>query len=498
VIILEEKDDLIKKLSNENLDEVSGAGIKDQIKAASIAALIGTSFIFGGGSVSKVFAKESSSISCQEQKNEFSNENLFEMMKNDDLQKMKEFCKNKDNLNKTILIDSYYDDYGEFCEQRVFVKEELPILTVAILNKAEKITDFLINSGADVNLAGTYGIRPTDAAVRMNNLEMLKLLAKKGAKIREISNLRGDFLKLKFCDANLGDPFWVPNFEVVKFLIENGVNPNIKNVDYQMSILQLAAYHNDAKIVELLINQKGIDLNYHTNGCNLPAASSLKIACNRTNGDAIVELLLKKDEINAKNEGVLYSAIEKNLTINTLKLLIEKGADVNSGNPLANAIRYKNFEAVKMLLENSADISVCANDNAGFWVNDKRISLLAYAKQNGSSKEIIEILIKHGATDELCEENLNKIAAEGNINEIKFAFSYKSITEDQIKRAFLSACESSKCKIEVIKFFVEHKNVYIWDLIHNKKLLNMVLDNHTHFKRKRRDNQLFYGKRQLL
>jgi hypothetical protein len=90
--------------------------------------------------------------------------------------------------------------------------------------------------------------------------------------------------------------------------------------------------------------------------------------------------------------------------IKTMKLLIDSGADINAKNRIGEtalfyAIKFNNIEAVKILINSGANVNAITSPKVRDLNNTDFInSPLIYAKRY-ASKEIVELLIKHGAKD---------------------------------------------------------------------------------------------------
>jgi hypothetical protein len=127
-------------------------------------------------------------------------------------------------------------------------------------------------------------------ATRRNNLEIVELLLKSGAKIDKKNNISETAL-IYAVDDN--------NYEMVKFLLNNGADANIKN-KYNDNSLIIAIKNNNYEIVELLL-YAGVSIDSETDNGD----TALIIASSNNNRE-IVELLLDyhADEfiLNKKNE----------------------------------------------------------------------------------------------------------------------------------------------------------------------------------------------------
>ena len=174
-------------------------------------------------------------------------------------------------------------------------------------NNSLELVKVLLNSGANPNIVysdpdeGNFTI--LDRSLYYNNFEIFKTLVENGANIDKVNDR--------------GEPFIVDairreRFDIVKYLVEKGIDPTMKYTDYRnipFSLLAATVNNNDTKIAEYLIdkgadvNTKAIIDNYMENGM--------------TSND-------KDDSKEAVN--LILTAIENGNT-SLVKLLIEKGAD---------------------------------------------------------------------------------------------------------------------------------------------------------------------------
>ena len=202
-------------------------------------------------------------------------------------------------------------------------------------NNSLELVKVLLNSGANPNIVysdteeGNFTI--LDRSLYYNNFEIFKTLVENGANID------------KFNDR--GEPFIVDairreRFDIVKYLVEKGIDPTMKYTDYRnipFSLLAATVNNNDTKIAEYLIdkgadvNTKAIIDNYMENGM--------------TSND-------KDDSKEAVN--LILTAIENGNT-SLVKLLIEKGADTTVVNKKKKTVfdiaREKNYDDI-LELEN--------------------------------------------------------------------------------------------------------------------------------------------------
>jgi len=102
-----------------------------------------------------------------------------------------------------------------------------------------------------------------------------------------------------------------------------------------------------------------------------------------------------------KSDVALINSIDQN-KIEDIKKLIKNGASINTrdkngATPLLRAIRYKNFEVIKLLLENDADPNLCG---ASPFYSDQQTPLTEAILDNDI--EITRILLEYGAVPDKC------------------------------------------------------------------------------------------------
>ncbi|MEI0524803.1 ankyrin repeat domain-containing protein [Brachyspira murdochii] len=174
-------------------------------------------------------------------------------------------------------------------------------------NNSLELVKVLLKSGANPNIVysdpeeGSFTI--LDRSLYYNNFEIFKTLVENGANINKVND-RGEPL--------IVDAIRRERFDIVKYLVEKGIDPTMKYTDYRnipFSLLAATVNNNDTKIAEYLIdkgadvNTKAIIDNYMENGMTSNYKDNSKEAVN-----------------------LILAAIENGNT-SLVKLLIEKGAD---------------------------------------------------------------------------------------------------------------------------------------------------------------------------
>ena len=223
------------------------------------------------------------------------------------------------------------------------------------------------------------------SAIKMNNLELVKILVEKGAKIN-VKPSSGDypillavfnefwtifdFLVKKGADLNVksSSGFYLlhhlvfsDNINMIRYIMDFPINVNVKAEESEQTPLLLAVRYRDKKIVQVLLENGG-DLNStNITGCNplITAVNDNKIE--------IVELLLEFGaNVNQRNPlsnlaPIHYSVREGFVEIT--KLLLVNGANANAQEPncvtpIMIASHRGNFAMTKLLIDYDADVMV--------------------------------------------------------------------------------------------------------------------------------------------
>lgn len=220
-----------------------------------------------------------------------------------------------------------------------------------------------------------------------------------------------------------------------KSLLNNGISSKIKNSKGQ-TLLMLASQKGNQEIVKLICknaldeiindpnisnNQKILDpfwlknkyqefLNYTDSN----KKTSLLYAIENKNNEVSEYLINMGSDINiltSEKDNLLLLATEKDLNANVIKLLIEKGLDVNSiskdGNsPLCYASFNGNKEVVKLLISKNANVN-----NINGFKNSPLLLASFFEKTDLKTNydEIISILIENKADTNILNNNSDSL-----------------------------------------------------------------------------------------
>lgn len=242
-------------------------------------------------------------------------------------------------------------------------------LVLAIEENKPKIVELLIKEGK-ANIYGYYYGEdfekyPIYCAVKNKNLNIIKIL------LNNNFNLKEENYILSYAMENSDE-------NIIKYLVENGADM----YSYEITALYQAVLNLNPKLVEYFLD-KGASIEKaggtDVYGNIMMAAAGSKF--NNSNDKSPVDLTLleKSAENSARITETLISKVDKKLIndslegktpliiavgnsyIDTAKILIENGADVNSvdfegWSALSYAVNNGDIESAKLLLENKAKI----------------------------------------------------------------------------------------------------------------------------------------------
>jgi ankyrin repeat protein len=292
----------------------------------------------------------------------------------------------------------------------------------------------LINKGANVNyITESNNHSLLRWAVDKDNVEMAKLLIANGA---EINNGYGEPLLIR---AVIGG-----RISMLKFLLEKGVDINVKDKHGQTALMHAAHMGARYNVVKYLLEQ-GADVSIKSKNGYTALDNAIKAV-----NPYVIELI--RDAMNKKTYG-LIQAIEEG-SIDKANHLVKEGADVKEKDgrtALMLAISAKNLAMVQTLIDKGADITV--QDNKGNTVfqyaidggDEKIISLLNKLAVKEALKYIdtqigkeIEKVIKDN------KEQLNSL----QINELVYLFRRSKKTTSLIEAVKSKASPLNKILVQ--------------------------------------------------
>lgn len=360
-----------------------------------------------------------------------------------------------------------------------------PALIAAAKNGNLEIVEFLLNNGADVS---QYGSRALFASCSLNG--------KKGAPIAEL--LLAHKSPNNFCSSQGWTPLMVAlenryddNGDIAKVLLTQKIEVNVTN-DKGMTPLMYAAERGDIELVEVLL-KKGAKINFQyreTNWNNFFEILAHNLYIYIINGfknNKAFMLSMKEAYINCQFIGdtpLLIAAsgeknnnrTNKNSCNKIVKLLLEKGADVNAldsndNSPLINASYGSSLETVQDIINAGADITA---------VNKGGMSALMIAAKSGNAS-IAELLLKSGSRlDEInrnsedCKTALMFAVSEDHADVVKILLKNGAdiYIKDRDDRTAMDFAKSSDVKALLLK---KEESKDVMQLSATEKKLNRVI-----------------------
>jgi ankyrin repeat protein len=271
------------------------------------------------------------------------------------------------------------------------------------------IIKLLLESKADPNIKNDYGSTPIVLAAQDGRTDVVHLLLQAGADPMARNSSGSTSLHRAAGDGHL---------DTVKLLVEEGAaDCNYKKSDGSTALYMAAKYGHTSTVRYLIRHTEDIDGRDTECGSPLAAAAMVKKANKDGHLNTAKLLVSKGADINAYG-GRYYSALQTAAWFGSLEmvqLLLHRKADVNStggrfGTALNAAIEREHLDIIKILLENKADPDI---KFGGYTALKLAI--------DGANLSIVEELLKHGANPDLSiQENDTALraAARGDLLEI--------------------------------------------------------------------------------
>lgn len=309
-------------------------------------------------------------------------------------------------------------------------KNNFDATTLAINNDADfKVIEFLINQkGNSIKKLTHDGRIYLHWAAYRGNIEVVKYLLDKGSNINQTDDKGATPLEFA---ASAGQA----NPALYELLFKAGVDPNQKYKNGANVLLLAIGSDNDLQLATYL-DTKGLTLsstdnlgntafNYAAKNGNMQLLKKLHDKGIKYDGRALVmasqgtrssttpmatyRYLVEKLNINPNSvgddrENVLHNLVKKSNQNESIAYFLAKGVDVNhqdrNGNTvLMNAMRGP-VEVVEMFIPNVKDLNI---------TNNKGLSALSYAVENGSADMVDYLLSKGEAKATVIDKNGNNL-----------------------------------------------------------------------------------------
>jgi len=217
-----------------------------------------------------------------------------------------------------------------------------------------ELVDLLIRAGADLSYRGGKGDEKFTILINgilSQSAPVVKYLLQKGVNIDELDDR--DF-------SAIGVAASLSLNDIVKVLVDAGADINQKQGEFKQTLIMLALHDDNTELVKYLIN-KGVDVKAQAKD----GETALYLAASYGNIEAADALLRAGADIDKENSNgfsPLFRAIQKEKTDMAL-YLISKGADVNSRDtrdftPAYVAAEAGDLVSLKKLAEAGADLNI--------------------------------------------------------------------------------------------------------------------------------------------
>lgn len=257
---------------------------------------------------------------------------------------------------KKYSVDQIYSKLEIFLEKNdinVMDESRNTLLLRAIDSGENAIVKYLVEKGADVNGSRKARCYPLELACYYNDLEIIKIL--------ESSN-KLDY-KRKY-DTSIAVASAVGSYEIVKYLLKKGVNPDQELREYPA--VRWAAQENHLSILKLLADY-GANVDIRDEEIQALVYTAVAVE----NLDMIRFLLSHKVPVEYEKHTTPFMLACYQKDYNIAKYLLINGADVNHRNlegrtALFLAKVYKDTETETFLLQNGASVDVIDNNGIHF------------------------------------------------------------------------------------------------------------------------------------
>lgn len=262
--------------------------------------------------------------------------------------------------------------------------KETPLHIAVANNKSPEIISLLIEAGANVNAKGNYEDTPLHIAAKKSNNKVIDLLINAGADQNAKNYYEQTPLMLAVSKSRA-------NEEDIKSLIQGDkIDINMKKRDGATALFEAVAYNADFVEVIKPIVEKGADVKVMNNN----GTSILKKAISRgVNTDTVKYLI--ENGADAKEQGLVFEAFSQGAKFDIIATIIRAGADLKTVDksgytPLARALnRNLKADVIGVMIDYGADVNAKLPNG---------LSMLELAKSKyKENDEVISLLIASGA-----------------------------------------------------------------------------------------------------
>lgn len=286
---------------------------------------------------------------------------------------------NADTVQTTKLLGVYqlflnaFDDNG---------KIHLGVLQCAIERKSLVVVQYLVESGADLELAGPHGLPPPLAlACMLGQLEMAKYLVSRGADVNAASSTMARNRTPLYLAASAG------HYEILLWLVESGAKVNEEESSSGRTPLFAAAAGGHLRIMKFLLS-KGANTT-----CGSWRGENLRYVAAAAGQRRILEYLMENGIGKADSPGQIANCLEAAVhaeQADTVRFVLDKGEFTRkqASDCLPMAIKFMNSEIAHLLISHGA----LKTASEGILQMSLAIAIA------GRMTDIVELLVRGGAS----------------------------------------------------------------------------------------------------
>ena len=341
----------------------------------------------------------------------------------------------------------------------------------AAANNDRAAAERLLTAGADAKAENDAGKVPFDIAIEAEHYALAAILLKAAVGIN--GRDKKGWSPLNW--AIFGDAW-----DLVRELIREGADISVGRSQNAFDVATLM--ESEAKLIEVFIAEKGVDATVGQYDRTMLMLTAVK-----GNIENAKLLINSKADLNAKNKydmtALDFAAQNRNIEI--FRLLIEHGADKKTWPPLHQAIINNDWDLVRELIREGADISVGRSQNAfdvatlmeseakliEVFIAEKGVdatvgergydnTLLIWAEHWGRT-ELVQLLIDNNAnlnvTDNYGATALIRAASSGHTEIVKLLIDNDAnlnVTDNHGATALIRAASSGHT--EIVKLLIDN------------------------------------------
>lgn len=361
--------------------------------------------------------------------NDESDAKLNSAINSGNLEQVKEALEDGANINKIKVS---------------LISEENPVI-IASIKGEDKVAKYLIENGADVNYTDSSGLSLLMFQAYNTDYTFCELLINNGAKT-DAEDKKG-YTALEHVLEHSRRGTTEKNIDnIISLLLENGAK--IKPITLKVALnVAKSKNGNMYKVVNKILKEL-IKYDYKSELNPILEGAIL--------GDSLrINELIKDNQMKKEDEQQILFYTAAFGSIETMKLLENKGIDVNSGDKFKNstlivASEYGNFEMVKYLFGKGVNIEARNMDKESALFNavkNEQYGIAKYLINQGA--DIKPFAVFAGTIDVLSEASTN-----GNIDMLKLIIANGyPLSEKNMEKAMEAACRNNN--INVVKYLLD-------------------------------------------